>query len=92
MRAPVSSSRITGSSGDLVRRMNPNHPTRARADLDWRSAVRSAVASRTAATSSTTMGTHCQEVIGWGSRIFSHASYRANNPPRVNSTIATRKA
>ncbi len=92
MRAPVSSSRITGSSGALLRRMKPNQPTRERAVLDWRSAVRSAVASMTTATSSTATGTHCQEVIGWGSRIFSHASYRANSPPRVNSTIATRKA
>ncbi len=90
--APVSSSRITGSSGDLDRRTNCTQLALPRLRLDSLTAVRSAVPSSAIATSSTAIGTHCHSSIGCGSRILCHASYRANRPPRLNSTIATRKA
>lgn len=44
------------------------------------------------ASSSTTIGTQCQAVIGCGSCHLCHASYSANKPPRVNSTIDTTNA
>ena len=38
------------------------------------------------------MGTHCQESIRCGSDHLCHASYKANRPPMLNSTIDTMKA
>ena len=38
------------------------------------------------------MGTHFQSVMGSGCWSLCHASYSANRPPRLNSTIETMKA
>ena len=44
------------------------------------------------ATSRTTIGTHFQSSIGSGLENLFHASYSANRPPMLNSTIETMKA
>jgi hypothetical protein len=88
----VSSSRITGSSGDLDRRTNSTQPAAPRTTLDSCTAVRSAAPSSAIASSSTRIGTQCHEVIGCGSLILCQASYSANSPPRLNSTMETMKA
>lgn len=41
------------------------------------------------ATSSTATGTHCQVSMGCGSENLCHASYSANRPPTLNSTMET---
>ena len=43
------------------------------------------------AASSTTTGTHCHDSMPWGSCHLWYASYSANRPPTVNSTIETTK-
>jgi hypothetical protein len=52
-RAPLSSSRITGSSGERVRRTNRNQLRPPRVRLAWPTTVRSAYPSRPAAINST---------------------------------------
>src|SRR5690625_2614802 len=90
--APMSSSRMTGSSGDRDRRTKRNSGVVPRTWFASRTAVRSEKLSITIATTSTSTGTQCQEVIGCGSENLCQASYRAKQPPRVNRMIETMKA
>ena len=59
---------------------------------DSRIAVRKEKPSSAIAASSTAIGTHCQSVIGSGCWNLWYASYSANRPPRLNSTIETMNA
>ena len=60
MRAPKSSSRMTGSSGDFELRTNRSQERFPRTLFDSRTAVRKLKLSIEIATSSTTSGTHHQ--------------------------------
>jgi hypothetical protein len=90
--APKSSSSTTGSSGAFAVRMYCTQDCFPRVWFASRIAVRKDSPSITIAASSTTIGTQCQEWIGCGSANLCHASYSANSPPRLNSTIDTMNA
>ena len=89
--APESSSRTTGSSGFLVRRMKSRHPAPSRSGAASRAAVRSESPSRTTATPSTTNPTPGLSTP-WGVRSFSTPSNNENIAPREKSTRATTNA
>ena len=91
-RAPRSSSRTTGSSGCLVRRMKPHQLSCGSLTAeDSMTAVRNDHSSSTIATSRMPMATFTDS-SSWGWRIFSTPSKTANMPPTLNRISATTNA
>ena len=91
IRAPVSSSRTTGSSGWRASRTNCDSGLEPRDFFDSRKAVRSENDSSTMATNSTPKA-HCGWLSSSGNWNLWKPSYSAKRPPTRNKMIDTTKA